>query len=49
MNRQHVHMRDQKASLVVMERFRKQQALQEGMENFVMVISIWTIAFMVAL
>lgn len=46
MNRPLVHMRDQKASLIAMEKYRRQQAFQEGLESFLLVISIWVMAFM---
>ncbi|QPK64101.1 hypothetical protein IVG45_03765 [Methylomonas sp. LL1] len=45
MNRPLVHMRDQKASLIAMEKYRRQQTIQAGLENFLMVISIWVMAF----
>ena len=45
MKRPLVHMRDQKASLIAMEKYRRQQELQSGLENFLVVVSIWVIAF----
>lgn len=49
MNRHYIHMRDQKASLVVMERYRRQQAFQERLEQFVTFASIGVFALIAAL
>lgn len=35
-----IHMRDQKASLIVMERYRRQQAIQTGLGTLVMVVGV---------
>jgi len=45
MKRPFVHMRDQKASIAAMAKYRRQQTIQAGLENFLMVISIWVMAF----
>lgn len=44
MNRQLIHMRDQKASLIVMERYRRQQAIQTGLETFVILAGVGMMA-----
>jgi hypothetical protein len=49
MNRQHVHMRDHKDSIVVMAKFRHRRALQENMENCIMLLSVWAIAVLAGL
>lgn len=49
MNRQLVHMRDQKASLIAMEKYRRQQAFQQGLDHVVMVVSLWAIALIISI
>lgn len=41
-----VHMRDQKARLIQREKYRHQQDIHTGLENFLVVLSIWVVALM---
>lgn len=43
MNRHPVHMRDQKASIVVMDNYRRQQVFQDRLEYFI-IVTAWAMA-----